>query len=445
LLQKYDAVVIGTGVAGSVVATKCREAGMKVAVVDSRPYGGTCPLRGCNPKKVLVGAAELVDWNNRMEGKGIFSKRTAINWPSLRKFKRTFTGPVPQKMEERFRKQGVAMYQGRACFSDESTLTIGDERVTARYIVIATGARPKRLYIPGEEYFTTSEEFMELPQLPRDIVFVGGGYISFEFAHVAARAGSRVTILHLDDTPLRHFDRDLAGMLITASKAAGIEVQTNAAVTALEKNKYHVLIRTTSEMFESLLTEIVVHGAGRVPDIEDLNLNLGRVETKGGGVAVNKYLQSTSNPAVYAAGDCTGIGPPLTPVAELEGEIAATNMIEGNTREVNYTGIPSVVFTQPPLAMVGIPEDEAKEERKVTFLDRSGWYSARRTNQKYAASKVIIDGRSDKILGAHLLGENAGEVINIFALAMRLGLTASQLKEAVYTYPSICSDIVHMF
>lgn len=437
--------MIGTGVAGSAVATKCRGAGMKVAVVDSRPYGGTCPLRGCNPKKVLVGAAELVDWNNRMEGKGILSKRTGIDWAFLREFKRTFTESVPQRMEERFREQGIAMYHGHAYFSDESTLTIGDERVTARYIVIATGAKPKRLNIPGEEHLTTSEEFMELPQLPRDIVFVGGGYISFEFAHVAARAGSRVTILHMDSTPLRHFDRDLAGMLVTASKAAGIEVQTNARVTALEKNKYHVLIRTTSEMFESLFTEMVVHGAGRVPDIEDLNLNLGQVETEGGGVAVNKYLQSTSNPKVYAVGDCTGTGPPLSPVAALEGEIAATNMIEGNIREVNYTGIPSVVFTEPPLAMVGVPGGEAEKEWRVTFLDRSGWYSARRTNLKYAASKVLIDGQSDKILGAHILGENAGEVINIFALAMRLGLTASQLKEAIYTYPSICSDIAHMF
>ena len=185
----FDLIVIGTGAGGSTVAHKCRKAGWKVGIIDSNPFGGTCALRGCDPKKVLVGAAELIDWNRRMKGKGVSENGTEIDWPELMRFKKTFTEPVPESTEKAFSKEGIAAFSGRAHFTGKTTVEIGDDILTGRYVHIAAGAKPAVLDIPGEEYLTTSTEFLELEKLPERIVFVGGGYIAFEFAHVAVRAG----------------------------------------------------------------------------------------------------------------------------------------------------------------------------------------------------------------------------------------------------------------
>ncbi len=192
--KTFDLVVIGTGSAASTVASRCRAAGWQVAIVDSRPFGGTCVLRGCDPKKVLVGAAELMDWNRRMEGKGVHADQSRIAWPELMRFKRSFTDPVPKSREESFARAGIAAFHGRGRFVSPKAIQVGEDVLEGRYILVATGARPVGLAIPGEEYVTTSDQFLELDELPRRIVFIGGGYISFEFAHVAARVHSSALI-----------------------------------------------------------------------------------------------------------------------------------------------------------------------------------------------------------------------------------------------------------
>jgi glutathione reductase (NADPH) len=201
--KKFDLIVIGTGTAASTVAYECRSAGWDVAVIDSRPFGGTCALRGCDPKKVLVGAAEVVDWVRRMSGRGVRADDARIEWAELMRFKRSFTGPVPQSSERSFAKAGIAAFHGRARFVGSTALQVGDDVLEGRHVVIAAGAMPRKLGIPGEQYITTSDQFLELEQLPRRIVFIGGGYISFEFAHVSARAGAEVTILHSGQAPWR--------------------------------------------------------------------------------------------------------------------------------------------------------------------------------------------------------------------------------------------------
>ncbi|MGH9343657.1 MAG: FAD-dependent oxidoreductase, partial [Terriglobia bacterium] len=210
--KKFDVVIIGTGTAASTVASGCRSAGWQVAVVDSRPFGGTCALRGCDPKKVLVDATEVIDWTRRMKGKGIAGEAIRVEWPELMRFKRSFTQPVPKQREESFAKAGIAAFHGRARFIAPTTIQVNSEVLEARYIVVAAGAKPVGLKIPGESFLTTSEQFLELDILPRRIVFVGGGYISFEFAHVAARAGAEATILHRGPQPLTGFDPDLVDM-----------------------------------------------------------------------------------------------------------------------------------------------------------------------------------------------------------------------------------------
>jgi len=193
---KFDLVVIGTGAAATTVASKCASAGWKVAIADSRPFGGTCALRGCDPKKVLVGAAEVMDWVQRMKGKGIQGDQARIDWPKLIRFKRSFTDPVPKNREADYAKAGIETFHDRAHFVGPMAVQVGRDILEGRYIVVATGATPRKLDIPGEEFLTTSEQFLELESLPECIVFIGGGYISVEFAHVALRAGKRVTILH---------------------------------------------------------------------------------------------------------------------------------------------------------------------------------------------------------------------------------------------------------
>ncbi len=444
-----DVIVLGTGTAAQTVAYMCRGAGWSVAVVDSRPFGGTCQLRGCDPKKVLVGVAELVDWSHRMQGKGVSAPGLSIAWPDLIRFKRTFTDPVPEQNEQSFEQAGIATRHGRAHFVDRTSVLVGEETLVGRHVVIATGARHATLGIPGEGHLTTSTQFLELDELPRRIVFVGGGYIAFEFAHIAARAGAQVQVLHRGSRPLKHFDPDLVSMLVQASGELGVEVRLNTQVVAIERqgNALRVHVRT-GEQEQIVEADLVVHAAGRVPEIDDLDLEAAGVAREQDGVSVNEHLQSVTNPAVYAAGDAVASGSfPLTPVAGMQGGIVASNLLEGNRQTPNYTGIPSVVFTTPPLARVGLFEETARAQglRFTTHHeDTSGWYSSRRVALRHTGFKTLVEEGTDRILGAHLLGLHAEEVINLFALAIRMGLRANDLKQMVYAYPTSASDVSYM-
>ena len=444
-----DVIVLGTGTAAQTVAYTCREAGWSVAVVDYHPFGGTCQLRGCDPKKVLVGVSELVDWSRRMQGNGISAPGLSLAWPDLIRFKRTFTDPVPESQEQSFEQAGITTRHGRAHFVDRTSVQVGEETLVGRHVVIATGARHAPLGIPGEEHLTTSTQFLELDELPRHIVFVGGGYIAFEFAHIAARAGAQVQVLHRGSRPLEKFDPDLVAMLVQASRELGIEVHVNKAVVAIERQGHHSLVHArTGAQEQTVEADLVVHAAGRVPEIDDLELEVAGVAREKGGVSVNNYLQSVSNPAVYAVGDAVASGGfPLTPVAGMQGGIVASNLLEGNRQTPNYTGIPSVVFTTPPLARVGLLEETARAQglRFTTHHeDTSSWYSSRRVALLHTGYKVLVEEGTDRILGAHLLGLHAEEVINLFALAIRAGLRASDLKTMVYAYPTSASDISYM-
>jgi len=447
--RRFDLVVIGTGAAGSAAAYKCRKAGWDVAIIDSRSFGGTCALRGCDPKKVLVGAAELIDWTRRMEGKGVSAKGSEIDWPSLMQFKKTFTEPVPQNQERGYVNAGITPFHGRTRFLDRTTVEVGEDRLTGRFVLVAAGARPATLDIPGEAHLTRSDQFLELEQLPKRILFVGGGYISFEFAHVAARAGAQVRILHRGTRPLEGFDADLVEQLVKATREIGVDVRLSTAVEAVEKDGDHFVVNASTEQGkQAFAADLVVHGAGRVPEIDDLDLEKGGIAREKEGVSVNEFLQSVSNPAVYAAGDAAASsGLPLTPVASAEGHVVASNMLKGNHRKPNYSGVPTVVFTVPPLASAGLQEDAARQQGlkfMVKHEDTSGWYSSRRVNLKHSGFKVLVEEDSHRILGAHLLGEHAEEVINLFALAIRSGLKADDLKTMIYAYPTSASDVSYM-
>jgi len=396
--RHYDLVVVGTGVT-SAVATRCREAGWSVAVIDSRPFGGTCALRGCVPKKILVSAAEAVHATRDMGQIGVSASTTAIDWPGLMTFKRSLVDPTPARTEESWAKLGV-------------------------------------------------EQFLNLDRLPSRVVFVGGGYVAFEFAHVAAHAGARVTVVHRGARPLEAFDPDLVALLVKRSRELGIALEVGAEVAAIDAAPDGLVVRARQAGVERRFeTDMAVHSAGRVPELDDLDLAAAGVQREKRGVSVNEFLQSVTNPAVYAGGDAAASGPPLTPKASHDAEVLTTNLLEGNRRRVNYEGIASAVFSLPPLASAGLTEEAARARNlrfRTTWQDTSGWFNTRRVGETTSGFKVLVAEDTDRVLGAHLLGPHADEVINIFAVAIRLGIPAAELKDVLFAYPTYGSDVRFM-
>ncbi|PID15400.1 pyridine nucleotide-disulfide oxidoreductase [Sporosarcina sp. P34] len=447
MVKEYDLLVIGTGSAGSITATKCRKEGWSVAIIDDRPLGGTCSQRGCDPKKVLVEAAELIDWNERMQGKGIEGD-SKIDWPTLMEFKRTFTQSIPEDTEEKYEKLGIDMYHGKAVFQSENELKVCSEVLKGKYILIASGAEPIKMGIEGEEYLTHSDDFMELESLPKKIVFIGGGFISFEFAHLAARAGSEVHILHRSESALKKFDQDLVKMLIKRTEEMGVHVHLNTPVNGIEKCGHSFVVKGEQEDRQvEWKADLVVHGAGRTPAL-DIDLEKGNVQRDKRGVCVNEYMQSVTNPHVYAAGDvASSDAPPLTPVATTESHVVASNLLKGNNKTADYPVIPSVVYTVPKLSSVGMSEQEAKNSGLKIYVksqDITEWFTYKQTNEAAAAFKVIIDQEKDVVLGAHFLGGGADELINLFAMAIRFQIPLIELKKMPFAYPTIASDISYM-
>jgi len=449
MAKAYDLIVIGAGMAGVAAANKCASQGWHVAIVDAQSYGGTCALRGCDPKKILRRGAEIIDSARLMRGKGIEDPALRINWHDLMKHKRGFTDPVPHNLERELASHGVDTLHGQARFLDKNRVDIAGASLEAGHFLITTGAHPRPFEFPGNEHLIDSTDFLNLDTLPPRILFVGGGFISFEFAHIAARAGSSPTVIDRGPRPLKGFDPDLVDLLIGRSLQAGIAVRPSTTVTAVDRTDtgYRVILEAAGGP-ETIECDLIVHGAGREADLTGLDLDAAGVDWGARGVSVAGHLQSTTNPAVYAAGDSADTpGMPLTPVAVFEGKVAASNMVNGTTRTPDYAGVPTVVFTIPELARVGMLEQQASErglDIDVRYSNTSGWYSNYRIGETTAAAKILVDRTTDQVVGAHLLGPEYAELINILGLAMKLRLTTRQLKSMTGAYPTVGSDLGSM-
>ncbi|AKA48300.1 hypothetical protein IX51_03400 [uncultured archaeon] len=448
MTAKYDLIIIGSGSASTTTAFRALKAGKKIAVIDQKPIGGTCALRGCDPKKVMVGVTDSLEHAKRLQGYGISDFKGELNWDELMKFKSSFTEPMSKKIEESLVKSGIDVHRGRAKFIKPDTLEVEGKPLEAEKFLISSGVKAATLNFPGSEYLIDNEEFLNLPSLPKNLVFIGGGYISVEFASIARKAGSEATIIQHSDRILVNFDKEVAEVLSKQLKDSGIRTLTSSSVKEIQKSGGKYEIRLAKDGKEhSITADLVVHGAGREFD-SDMGLEVGQVKWSRKGVAVNEYLQSVSNPRVYAAGDSADTsGPKLTPIAVMEGNIAAENIINGNSVKANYTGIPTSVFSSPPLAMVGITEEGASRKGIKTTVKKgemTSWYNSRRRMVPSSFYKIIMNEDSSKILGAHILGENSEETINIFALAIRLGIDVKTLLSIPYTYPSDTNDIRYM-
>ena len=446
--KEYDLIVLGTGDAGQTVALAAAKEKWKVAIIEKKAIGGTCALWGCVPKKVLISGEELANFSQRMAAAGLSSKTTP-DWSELMAFKNRLTGSFSQDSRASLQKHGIDIYEGTASFTGEAAIRVGEILLQSTHIHIATGACPRPLGVPGEEFMTTSAEFLYLEELPQRLVFIGGGYISFEFAHLAARYGRSVTIIHRSAAVLKKFDPDLVALLVKASEERGITVATNQPVVRIEKKKDELLVIVQADGEEKTYhADMVVQGAGRVPDIADLNLKAAGIEASQDGVIVNEYLQSISNPRVYAAGDAAAGGLPLTPVAMAEGKVAADNLVYGlKRRRADYRAVPSVVFTLPKLASAGLQEAAANKQGlpyDVKFGKTADWLHNQRINEPFAGFKIILDRSTGRILGAHLLDSHADDLINLFALAMQHNLTATDIKQVLYAYPTASSSVQHM-
>jgi len=447
-MKEYDVFIIGSGMAGMTIANKCASKGLSVGITDELPYGGTCALRGCDPKKVIIGATEVRDFAVRLKGSGI-DTTPQVNWKDIMDFKQSFVDEMPPKIEKGYKKNGIDTFHSSSKFLSENTLEVGNDKIKAKKIVIASGSKPRVLEFEGGHFAKTSTDFLNLEELPKSLLFIGGGYIAFEFAHIAARCGAEVTIVHRGNNPLENFEQDIVKHLVSATKELGIKLILGTDVTAIEKvdGQYRVLGKSQNKT-EYFKADAVFNSAGRPPAIFDLNLEKANIAFTKKGISVNEYLQNTLNPIIYAAGDAADSeGLPLTPIAVLEGHTVASNIIKGNHKKISYPPMPTIVFTLPTMASVGYTESKAKELNyniRVNYKEVGAWFNARRLNVKEYAFKTIINEETQTILGAHLIGPHTEETINLFAMAIKTKMKVNDIRTMIFSYPTLASDIPNM-
>lgn len=445
--SSFDIIVLGAGAAGIATAIIARRSGVSVLVVEKDGFGGTCPLRGCIPKKVLSAAAESMACVQRAPEHRITVRGVEMNWRELIDLKRLMIEDVSTNARNRFHSLGIETVHGSARFTGPKSIEVEGKEYRARKIVIATGSKPRRLPIPGFEHTLTSDDLFELDTLPSSVLFIGGGAIGMEFAHIFARAGTKVTILEAASRVLPDMDEDVVRELDRFTRSLGVEISTGIHVESVQKTSKGATVTLNIPnltVSSTIRADIVANGAGRVADIDGLDLEKAGVTADHRGIFVDEYLRSVSNPDVFAAGDVVSLSPRLSPVASYEGHIVARNITSDDLIASDYRTIPYAVYTIPAAAGVGLTEYEAKKQgldfatasHDLLPLRMSSIYA-----EKVAYSKIIIDTRSDLILGAHILGHNAQELINIFVLAMKFDITAHDLHDTVYTYPTFTSSI----
>lgn len=443
--HRFDLVVIGTGTAAQTAAHACRAEGMSVAVVGERPFGGTCAMRGCQAKKYFVEAARMVDQARAMQGLGI-AGAPQIHWKELQAQKRAFTDKVPESTEKGLAGAGMTLFHGRARFVGENSVQVGPDVLTGDFVLVATGAKPIPLGFPGSELCVTSDDFLELDELPARIGFVGGGFISMEFAHVAALAGAEVTIVQRSDRILRSFDPDLVGILMQASRELGVEIHLDAPIASMSRSGPEIVVRHGEQGDAEHCFDMVVHGAGRAPRVRELGLEAAGVAFDEHGIEVDGSMRSVSNGHVFAVGDVAATPYQLALVADREAETAARNIL-GRETAMDHAAVTSVVFTCPPLARVGLSEEQARDsglDFRVSSGDPLQWPSSWRVGQHHAGYKVLLENGSERILGAHLLGHGMDEAVNVLSLAVRKQMTGPDVLDMLWGYPTFTSDLKYM-
>lgn len=451
----YDLFVIGAGSGGLPAAKRAASYGAKVAIAEEYLVGGTCAIRGCIPKKLMVYGSRFPGLFRDAAGYGWNVGETELDWErfitaidkEVRRLSQLHTGFLQNA--------GVELIPSRATFKDPHTLEVDGRKITANKILIAVGGRPLKPNLPGMEYAITSDEMFKLPQQPKHIAVIGAGYIGVEFASIMNGLGTQVTQIIRKDWILRGFDQDIRTGVQDGMTHHGIRILTNTVVKQIERVPEGLKLMLSGEYEEPLTVDVVLAATGRAPHVKGLGLENAGVDVvpsslEGPGystasaIAVNEYSQ-TSQPNIFAVGDCTD-RLNLTPVAIGEGRAFADTEF-GNTRRVfNHQDVPSAVFSNPEAATVGMTEAEAQEK----FGDAVKCYRARfrplfhsLTGQpEKTMVKLVVDGNTDRVLGAHMLGEYAAEIIQGVAIAVKMGATKKDFDATVGIHPSSAEEFV---
>jgi len=441
----FDLFVIGGGSGGVRAARMAALAGARVALAEEYRMGGTCVIRGCIPKKLLVYAAHFREEFEDAESYGWTSTRE-FSWPTLIENKDREIARLEDIYRTLLKSSGVLLFEGRATLTGQQEVDIGGRRLRARHILVATGGTPERPAIPGLEHCITSNEALQLPTLPRRIVIVGGGYIAVEFAGIFAGLGARVTVVHRGPQLLRGFDDDVRHHLREELVRKGIDVRLDSQLARVDRVAEGVLQAGIVQggQTDVVSTDAVMHAIGRHPNTRGMNLEtFGVALDPQGAVVVDPYSRSAVE-TVHAVGDVTA-RLQLTPIAIREGAALAMTLFGGVPTAIDHLAVPHAVFSQPPIGAVGLTQAGALVEHpelhiyKATFRPLKYTMSGR--NER-TLIKLVVDAASDRVLGAHMVGPDAAEIIQGIGIAVKAGLTKAQFDATVAIHPTAAEEFV---
>lgn len=443
--QHFDYFVIGAGSGGVRSARIAAGYGAKVGIAEKSKLGGTCVNLGCVPKKIMSNAAQYGAHFKDAKGFGWSQAEPSFDWKTLMLRKDQRIAAINDGFQETLDKAGVEIISGTAKFIDAHTIDIDSQKITADKILIATGGTPKTIDVPGKEFAISSDEFFHLPEQPKRAVIVGGGYVAVEFAGILSGLGTHVTLLYYKDLFLREFDTDIAEMLAAQMRKKGIDLCFNCNISEILNSAQGKIVRTTQG--HEIACDAVIAAIGRTPNLENLNIAAAGVKTdKDGFIVINDQYQ-TSAPHIYALGDVTDTWH-LTPVAIAEGHVLADQLFgKQPERNVNYDNLASVIFSHPPIGTIGLSEKDARQRGldvrifKTTFTPPR-FRMAERNEQ--TMMKLVVEKSSDRVIGCHVIGLDADEIIQGFAVAMNAGATKADFDRTIAVHPTSAEEMVLM-
>jgi len=447
----FDMITIGAGSGGVASSRRAGAYGARVAIVEELRVGGTCVLRGCVPKKLLVYGAQFADAFADAAGFGWSVKPADFSWPALIAAKDKELDRLNQIYINMLNNARVEIMDARGVVVDPHTVEVGGRAYTAENILIAVGGWPETPDIPGIEHVISSNEALDLPSLPKRVVIVGGGYIAVEFAGIFNGFGSEVVEIIRREEVLRGFDEDIRVYLGQEMKGRGIDIRGGTQVARIEKTTARIektagayAVHTTDG--GKIETDCVMYATGRKPNTAGMGLAEAGVElTRNGAVLVDQW-QRSSVPSIYAVGDVTDrIN--LTPVAIAEGRAIAETLYNNNPMTMDHADVPSAVFSQPPVSVVGLNEEEARKEYGEVDIYQSRFKPMKNTlsgRDERTFMKLVVDAKTDRVLGCHMLGVDAPEIVQGLAIAIKCGATKKQFDQTVGIHPSAAEEFVTM-
>ena len=440
----YDLFVIGAGSGGVRAARMAGGFGARVAIAEDRYLGGTCVNVGCIPKKLFVYASHFAEDFHDAAGYGWHVPEPVFNWDELLSNKNKEISRLNGIYKKLLERNGVRLYNGRAVLGGPNTVLINGESISAQRILVATGGWPHIPDIPGKQYIISSNEAFFLESLPSSVVIVGGGYIAVEFAGIFHGLGVDTTLVYRGDLFLRGFDQELREFLAGQMRQKGIKLLFNTRINGIDRqgNRYRVNSPDTGD----LTTDLIMYATGRRPNTNGLGLVKAGVKLndKGAIVVDDEYCSST--PSIYAIGDVTD-RLNLTPVATAEGTALANNLYNNQSRRVDYRDIPTCIFSQPNLGTVGLTEEQARQEYTNVDIYKSRFTNLKHTltgNSEKTLMKIIVDKDTDRVLGVHMVGADAGEIIQGIGIALKAGATKAVFDTTIGIHPTAAEEFVTM-